>query len=1145
MLKLYSSGKEFAGYLTEYKNLCIESDLSSGDKSLSFEYLGNPADIANEEYIETKTDRYVVKEITPGVNGTQVRCQLDLEALEAGMFQQFTAKDKTCAQAAALALVNTGWRVSVAEDLAAKIRSVQTFRATPLTCLGKIRDAFMCELRFDSLQQIVYFASEFGEDRGVYFLDGLNLKSLDETIDSYDYYTRIIPIGDDGLTIEDVNDGKNYVENHQYSDKVRTLIWEDSSYTDAQALMDDAIQKLDDMSKPKKSYRLRVVDLAKQSLDYSVLSYDLGDTVQIVSGPLGIKEKQRIVSMKEYPDSPSDNECEVANTWLTWEEMQDRLDKAADAWETVSNSDGSIKGVYVHGVKAGDVVDIEVVVNDEISTNSTITGMQSDITTLGGQIQAVGLRVGSIESTYITATDVAATYATITNLDATNATVHDLNADYGTFKAATVTELGAHQAVINSLDATYATVDLLNVRAGSITTAMLGTGVVDTAQIADGSITDAKIVELTANKINAGTLSVDRLEIRGSNTSIVYAINNITGAIQAQNVDTINGEVLTPRTITADKIVANAITAAEIASQTITANEIAAGTSTANEIASQTITANEIAANTITANQIASHTITADEITANNIAGTNGWINLASGTFNYGNGALSWDGSALSVTGTVNASNGKIGGWSIGQNDLHSTNSSGNYVTLANGSNSTQDVLVVRTGSSGSYSYPFYLRADGTLHTGMLDATGGTIGGWTIGTNSLYTQDSSGNKISLTNHNGGGTTFANVGMTMQASSNRLTAAYKLEEWSIADNTNTSYNYVSYAGAQAITARKDNKSGTTVSTVRLDSANNKISAVTTAAALTELLLQNSLRNISLHVNASGVAVLWDNTNRSAIIQSATNGNVSIPHLLSVSSMTSVGSVTVGSTDSGGTGAVYAVSAARRIALHANAAGNCGLYDTGHDVWILRSDSNQGVYIPHNTYVSGDYLYLGTTAATNSPNIICANNKNNVALSTTQSSAGVYHHNGSGASAKWLISIDTSGTVTANTSDERYKNIFGITPEDEALALLRGVDVINFEYKEDANHLTQNGFRAQQIRDVLQDNEIGLRPYLIIEDNQNSHTPIYDLSTPETDDITYSVDYSRFTPILWKGWQIHDAEIEALKDEIAQLKAQLAS
>ena len=45
------------------------------------------------------------------------------------------------------------------------------------------------------------------------------------------------------------------------------------------------------------------------------------------------------------------------------------------------------------------------------------------------------------------------------------------------------------------------------------TTAMISAGVIEAAQITDGSITNAKIVELNANKITAGTLSVERLGI--------------------------------------------------------------------------------------------------------------------------------------------------------------------------------------------------------------------------------------------------------------------------------------------------------------------------------------------------------------------------------------------------------------------------------------------------------------------------------------------------------------------------------------------------------------------------------------------------------------------------------------------------------
>ena len=297
MLKLYDSNKNFLKNISNYKDLRIESELANGDKTLSFTYRGKPPDIENEMYIQTETDRYVVKEVRPADHATEYVCKLDLEELEASMFQQFTAKDQTAKDAADLAVAGTQW---IVVSSMTKRRSVQQFKKTPYDILIKIRDAFMCEIRFDNLNQVVYLEEEFGDDKGVYLRSELNLKSVNLTLDSYDYYTRIIPIGADGLRITSVNDGKEYVENHQYSDKIRTLIWEDTSYEDAQTLKEDAEDKLADMSKPKRSYSAEVRDLAKLSGKYSAFAYALGDTVTIVDEPSGIKDAQRIVKMTEY-----------------------------------------------------------------------------------------------------------------------------------------------------------------------------------------------------------------------------------------------------------------------------------------------------------------------------------------------------------------------------------------------------------------------------------------------------------------------------------------------------------------------------------------------------------------------------------------------------------------------------------------------------------------------------------------------------------------------------------------------------------------------------------------------------------------------------------------------------------------------------
>ena len=62
-----------------------------------------------------------------------------------------------------------------------------------------------------------------------------------------------------------------------------TYIWKDESYTDALALMEDALLKLEDLSKPVVSYRASVRDLAKQKEIYSILSYSLGDVVTLIN----------------------------------------------------------------------------------------------------------------------------------------------------------------------------------------------------------------------------------------------------------------------------------------------------------------------------------------------------------------------------------------------------------------------------------------------------------------------------------------------------------------------------------------------------------------------------------------------------------------------------------------------------------------------------------------------------------------------------------------------------------------------------------------------------------------------------------------------------------------------------------------------
>lgn len=195
--------------------------------------------------------------------------------------------------------------------------------------------------------------------------------------------------------------------------------------------------------------------------------------------------------------------------------------------------------------------------------------------------------------------------AHIQNAAITRAKIAELAVDEARIADLAVTAAKIAEAAITSAKIQNAAIDTAKIALGAITSALIQKGAVGTAQIADASITDAKIVALTADKITAGILSVERLILRGNKQSLVYAINNM-GELVSEQVDTLDGDVLTGRSVAADKLVAHSITANEIAARTITANEILAGSITGDEIAAASISASHIKAGSVTTGHISS-----------------------------------------------------------------------------------------------------------------------------------------------------------------------------------------------------------------------------------------------------------------------------------------------------------------------------------------------------------------------------------------------------------------------------------------------------------------------------------------------------------------------------------------------------------
>ena len=104
------------------------------------------------------------------------------------------------------------------------------------------------------------------------------------------------------------------------------------------------------------------------------------------------------------------------------------------------------------------------------------------------------------------------------------------------------------------------------------------------------------------------------------------------------------------------------------------------------------------------------------------------------------------------ISGTIVSEDGTIGGWTIGGTQISRNVITGGYEykaflnapsTISDPSNTSAYLIAIRTndgnGNTGSWSYPFRVRYDGTLVTTKLNATGGDIGGFTIDSSSLRT----------------------------------------------------------------------------------------------------------------------------------------------------------------------------------------------------------------------------------------------------------------------------------------------------------------------------------------------------------------------------------------------------------------------
>lgn len=211
--------------------------------------------------------------------------------------------------------------------------------------------------------------------------------------------------------------------------------------------------------------------------------------------------------------------------------------------------------------------------------------------------------VDDLTANSVTAGQINAAAGYVNTLVSSNVTAAELAADHATVGSLDAQQISADHAIVGNLSTTYAQIDAANITQSATKDAWIDKLLVQTGLLAnDADIFTLDAVQVNAANITAGTLDVERLVVTDSTTGEKHLVT-WDSSTQSYVSAKLDGDVLEDHTIAADKLVA--------------------------------------------------HSITASEITTQNLQGTNGWINLAAGTFSYGNTALgegiSWDGSHLVI----------------------------------------------------------------------------------------------------------------------------------------------------------------------------------------------------------------------------------------------------------------------------------------------------------------------------------------------------------------------------------------------------------------------------------------------------------------------------------------------------------------
>lgn len=166
-------------------------------------------------------------------------------------------------------------------------------------------------------------------------------------------------------------------------------------------------------------------------------------------------------------------------------------------------------------------------------------------------VEALNADIENLRATFVKATNISAE-----DLNAANAEINNLKAYNANFTYVSADVLSAINGKITNLDATYANIDFANITEAAVGKIFSDSGIIKDIVVSEGRITGELVgVTIKGDIIEGGTVKADKLVVKGSD-GLFYKLNTDGVTITAEQTEynSLNGTVITAKSITAEKI---------------------------------------------------------------------------------------------------------------------------------------------------------------------------------------------------------------------------------------------------------------------------------------------------------------------------------------------------------------------------------------------------------------------------------------------------------------------------------------------------------------------------------------------------------------------------------------------------------------